>query len=97
MTFKAMGFWRTTALRERNDAVRLGTRERAEQDRVHHAEHGRISADPKCKRENGDGREAWTLAQHAQSVAKVLTECAHGLLSLTSRLSSPAPRPFLLC
>ena len=52
-------------------------------ERVHHAEKGRVRADPDREREDGDEGEARTFAQHAHAVAHVPAE----LLELTQTAS----------
>src|SRR5207245_11002116 len=61
--------WRVIKLYER---VRLVKWQRAQQDRIDHAEDRGIRADAEGEGEHGDGRESGILAQHAQAEAQIL-------------------------
>ena len=62
-------------LRPNHDqAAGVPVRQGAEQDAVHHAEHGRVGADAEGQRQSGDGREAGALPHHAKRVTDVLRQ-----------------------
>ena len=63
-----------------HDAVRAGIRKRIHQRRVDHAEHRRGRADAQRERNNRSQREARTLDELSNGVAKILKQDAHGLL-----------------
>src|SRR5438046_2115009 len=46
--------------------------QRPQQNGIHQAEDRGICANPERQRRDGDGSEAWTLAQHPQCVAEIL-------------------------
>src|SRR6266571_2444006 len=52
--------------------LRFGVGKRAKQGAVHYREDGGIGADAEGKRDDGDGREAGRLAEHARGEAEVL-------------------------
>src|SRR6516162_6015670 len=62
---------------ELDDAVGVGIWQGFQQGRVHYGEDGGVGADAERERENGNGCEAWILAEDPQRVAKVLQECLH--------------------
>ncbi len=65
-------------LGEEDQAIGLGVRERAQQDRVDHAEDRGVGADPQCERRDRDEREAGRLPQRADREADVAPELFHG-------------------
>jgi len=52
----------------RNQAIRLGIRQRTQQYRIHHAKDGGGSADAEAQRQNGRHRESGPVAQRPQGV-----------------------------
>ena len=62
---------------EHRQLVRLGKRQRSQEDRVDHTEDRAIGADPKREGENGDETEAGRLQEDAESVAKVIHAALH--------------------
>ena len=61
-------------LPDHHQTIRLGEWQRAQENRVHHAEHGRICADSQCQRGHGVYRDGRRLGQQPQAVAYVLEE-----------------------
>ena len=62
---------------EVDDAFRGRERQRTEENAVDQAEDGGVGADAEPERDHGDGREAFILEKHSDSVTDVLEECAH--------------------
>jgi hypothetical protein len=58
---------------EVKEAIRVGVRHRAQQDRVQHAEHRGVEPDAEREREHDDGREA----RGPQELADRETDSAH--------------------
>ena len=71
-----------------HDVIHVGDRQRAQQQRIHRAEDGRVRAHPEPEREHRDDREAGPGAQHPPAVPQVPEEVAHRpLLSTDARRS----------
>src|SRR5262249_49070896 len=71
----------------------LGIAERPQHDAVDDAEDGGVGADAERERENGEQREAGTLAQPPERVPQVLEERVHPVVrwaGVTKTLSRPA-------
>ncbi len=65
------------AIRERNDALRLGIRQRSEQDPLHGAEDGRARAYANANARDGNQRETRARKQSATSVTKISAQQVH--------------------
>jgi hypothetical protein len=59
------------------EAVWLIERQRPQQNRIDHAEYGRVCANSDGKRQDSNGRKPRTFSQQTDSVAQVLPEVAH--------------------
>src|SRR2546422_1612145 len=64
----------------KHQPFRISERQRAEQHRVEHAEHGGVCPDAQRQREHGHGGEAGILQQLAESEAEII----HGSSSVES-------------
>src|SRR5271167_1346015 len=62
---------------ELDKAIRLGKRERAEEDAVDDGEDGGVRANAQSQGQYRDQSERWGFCQHAQAVSKVLPEGGH--------------------
>jgi hypothetical protein len=60
--------------RDANQAVRRAIRQRANQQRVHQSEHGRVPADSNGQREDRNGRKARRPPEHTRGVTDVLQQ-----------------------
>src|SRR6266481_3061133 len=90
-----------------NKLLRLSIRQGMQQRGFYDAENCCRGSYPQCNRQHSDGREAWGLAQHAQTVAKVLPEMVppepasgfvemfFGMHDVAERASRGSPRLFL--
>ena len=56
---------------DRDEAVGLPIRERAQEHGIDDAEDRRVRADPEPEREDHDGREGGTLDESAKGIAKI--------------------------
>ena len=72
--FKVVTFSAALGAEDADEALRVGVRQRTQQDRAHDAEDRRIERDPEREREDHDRREAWRAAELTQGVAQVLKE-----------------------
>ena len=63
---------------EPDQAVRVGKRERAQQDAAYQAEDGRVRGDPQGEGQGGDSGESGFAGENAARVHEVLTERVHG-------------------
>ena len=66
-------------------AIRVFIRQRPQQDRIDHAENGRIRSDPERQSDDGDRGEPRALAQLPQRIANVLDESSHFISSLEAQ------------
>ena len=66
----------------------VANRKRAQQDSVDEAEDGGVGADAEGESENGDGGEAWRLAEHPQPESEVLKKGLHVASRLSAKLQS---------
>ncbi len=74
-------------LQEPHNPIRLGIRERTQQDPVHDTEHRRGSADTKAQRDDGDGSKRFRAAEDSQAVTEVANEVLEkGRAKFVSRL-----------
>ena len=60
--------------RDANQAVRRAIGQRANQQRIHQGEHGRIPADSHGQREDRNGRKARRSAEHTRGVTDILQQ-----------------------
>jgi hypothetical protein len=69
---------RLVRLEDLYHAVKIRRRQRAEQQRVDHREHGAVRAEPDGQRQNDNQREPRLAQQHARGVAQILEDAGHG-------------------
>src|SRR5207237_8645809 len=68
-------------VRDPRQALRLGERQRAQQQRVDDAEYGRAGADAQAGDQYGEGGEPRVAAKRAESVAEVVGKRGHDALT----------------
>lgn len=74
---------------EYNQSLCIPHRQRLQQNRVHHAEDGRVRADAQHQRENRDGGHPEVLTECARSVADVVPEGLHSAYLCTQDAARP--------
>jgi EAL domain-containing protein (putative c-di-GMP-specific phosphodiesterase class I) len=75
-----------------HEALDVGERQRPQQRRVDHAEHGGVGADAERERQDGNGREPGRAAPRAGRVAEVVEQRAHHGVGRAIRVpASPFP------
>ena len=73
-------------------AIGLGHRQAAQDDRIQQREHGGRAADPERQRRDGDGREHWTSTEEPQTEPDILENIrqhgTHGGINQCNRCTS---------
>jgi len=63
---------------DQEQTPRFGERQGTQQHTIHDCENGRVRSNAERQRQNGYGREAWAVAQSAEGVAQILSDCFEG-------------------